>query len=440
MKLRVSESVWSRLRAVLFSRCDVESAALLMCEPLRTSTGLVAAVRDVAVVPNAAYLVRRSDRLSIDPVAMNRLMRPARDRGWSIFTIHTHPGATEPWFSYADDAGDSRLMPSLQCQIPDVPHGSLVMVDGGRAVARTYSSAGGFEDVAVQVVGRTIQSETTADESEEWFGRQQLALGARGQAQLRRLRVAIAGLGGIGSIVALQLAHLGVGELVLIDGDLLEPSNVSRVAGSSRRATKAYKVDLAADYAENLGLVRRVERHRRFVGHEDLSLLGGCDVVVSCVDRHTPRAVMNRVAYSHLVPVIDLGTAFRVDRQGTVVGDAGRTVVVGPDRPCLACWGHLDPNALRIEALSPEEREEEVAAGYIDGANEPQPSVVAFNTMVAGAGVVELLRLVTAFAGADEPPMRLAFSFRDGTVRRNSVVRNPECTICSGLSEMRLAA
>ena len=67
--------------------------------------------------------------------------------------------------------------------------------------------------------------------------------------------------------------------------------------------------------------------------------------------------------------------------------------------------------------------------GYVTGADISQPSVIAFNTMVAGAGVVELLRLVTHFGGCESPPLRLAFSFEQGTVRRNTISRQP-CSIC----------
>jgi len=63
-----------------------------------------------------------------------------------------------------------------------------------------------------------------------------------------------------------------------------------------------------------------------------------------------------------------------VNEAGTIVGDAGRVVVVGPGRPCLACWGHLDPAALRMEALDEETRARGVAEGYIDGAVAPQPA------------------------------------------------------------------
>jgi hypothetical protein len=60
----------------------------------------------------------------------------------------------------------------------------------------------------------------------------------------------------------------------------------------------------------------------------------------------------------------------------------------------------------------------------------PQPIVIPFNTMVAGAAMIELLRLVTSFAGDNDPPLRLAFQFVDGTVRRNSLAAVAVCRTC----------
>jgi hypothetical protein len=434
MKLRIAEHLWLPLCKSLLERQDVESAGLLLGEALSISTGTVIAIRDAFPVPESAYRIRRADQLSLDPVEMNRLTRRARERGWSVFTIHTHPGATVPWFSPADDAGDARFMPSLCAQIPAVPHGSLVLVNDGSAVARAFDRDGTASPISLVIVGRTLKNEEPATSaSDPWFSRQVLALGAHGQARLRRLRVGVAGLGGMGSLVSMQLAHLGVGELVLLDGDKVEASNVSRIVGATRvDVGNNYKVDVAARYARSVGLVAHVEVHREFISQIHEAVLGGCDVVVSCVDRHTPRALLNRLAYRFAVPIIDLGTVFRVDEAGAISGDAGRVVVLGPGRPCLACWGHLDPHALRVEALSDEARGREIEEGYIQGAAEIQPSVVAFNTIVAGAGVVEVLRLITAFAGADSPPRRLAFSFAAGTARRNTLSGEVRCGVCGG--------
>lgn len=432
MKLRISEHSWQSLCVNLLARKDVETAGLLFGEPTQTASGTVVIVKEAFSVADEVYRIRRRDQLSLDPIALNRLFHQARGKGWSVFTIHTHPGATEAWFSAADDAGDARLMPSLQCQIPDAPHGSVVLVDNGRAIARTFDGSGVGTEVTIEIVGRTLRTANAkTGKSESWFARQELALGTSGQAQLRKLRVGVIGLGGIGSLVSMQLAHLGVGELVLLDGDIVEESNLSRILGATKDDIgRTHKVDVATRYALSLGLVKTVQRIPEFLCSAHVSLLASCDVIVSCVDQQTPRALLNRLAYQYLVPIVDLGTVFRVDANGAIVGDAGRVVAIGPGRPCLGCWGHLDPHTLRIEALSPEDRDNEIRAGYIEGTVETQPSVMAFNAHVAGAGVVELLRIATAFAGAESPPLRIAFSFAEGTVRRNTIARNGNCRIC----------
>lgn len=430
MKLRISEALWAPLRAKLFERTDVETAGLILVEAKQTPSGRIAVAREAFALPENAYLIRRCDQLSIDPVVFNRVTRRARDRGWGVFTIHTHPGASEAWFSQADDAGDARLMPSLCCQMPSAPHGSLVVVHTGDVIARTFRPDGSKEEIAVGIVGNSLTSPRVRHASREpWFVRQELALGLHGQSQLRQVRVAVIGLGGIGSLVSMQLAHLGIGELVLIDGDVVEASNLSRIVGATQSDIGAYKVDVAARYARSTGFVY-VNECREFLSSQQEALIASCDVVISCVDRHLPRALLNRIAYRYCIPTIDLGTVFRVDGAGAIIGDAGRVVVIGPGRPCLACWGHIDSKALRIESLSADDRASEEDDGYIQGADEAQPSVIAFNTSVAGAGVTELMRIVTGFSVRSSPPVRLAFSFSEGTVKRNSLAATCECRIC----------
>ena len=117
----------------------------------------------------------------------------------------------------------------------------------------------------------------------------------------------------------------------------------------------------------------------------------------SCVDAHLPRALLNRLSYEKGLLLFDMGSAFRVS-PGAPTAGAGRVVVTGP---WLALSGLLD-TLIRIgfasKSLPPEERARQVAEGYVSGADVPQPSVVAFNTLIAGAAVVEFLRAVTEFA------------------------------------------
>jgi molybdopterin-synthase adenylyltransferase len=433
MKLRVIESQWNEFIGSLRARSDVETAGIILAERLHGGEVLLA--RHLIEMPPEGYLIRCRDHLRLDPITLNRLIRPGRDRGLSVITVHTHPATTHPWFSSADDNGDARLMPSLLNQMPG-PHGSVVIAgETGLAAGRIWSEHGEKRDLGMQIVGRIIRifhSMNSPSGELAWFDRQSLALGKAGQKTLGTLHVAIVGMGGTGSVAFLQLAHLGIRRITVIDGDRVEASNVSRILGATADdAGRTWKVEVAARYAERLGIGTEVRSLRGHLG-KDVSPeeIEGCDLVLSCVDKHLPRALLNRLSYEKAVPVIDMGSAFRVDADGRVTAGSGRVVVVGPGRRCLACWGHIDPNRIRIESLSESDRARGVADGYIDGAEIPQPSVVAFNTAVAGAAVVELMRLVTAFAGADDPPMRLSFDFESGTVRRNVLSQDHDCRIC----------
>ncbi len=434
MRIRIDETVWTKLQSDLQPGAPVESAAVLLGEVLGAEAERVIVVRHAQLVSPEGYEIRRADQLRISPVTLNRLTRLARDRGWSILTMHTHGSGASPRFSWADDNGDARLMPAFANQVPNVPHGSMVLNTAGKVRARLFERDAAPTTADLVSIGKVLRVLSDLPTQEDArFHRQQLALGKAGQAQLRSLRVAIVGLGGTGSVAAMQLCHLGVGELLLVDGDPLEASNLSRVVGArTSDVGRIAKVDIAARYIVETGMPVSVRIVAQHLAECNVGLLAGADVVISCVDRHVPRALLNSLAYHALVPTIDIGTAFRVDPEGRLVGDAGRVVVAGPGRPCLNCWGHISPVALRIEAMEDHERESLAEEGYIQGADAPEPAVVAFNGAVASAAVIELIRLVTAFAGAEDPPHRLAFSFRDGTVRRNRLAGRVYCDICGG--------
>ncbi len=229
MLLRISETDWTKLEVGLGSRTDVETAAILLASPVANGLDPMLAVRQVELVPDAGYKVRRIDQLAIEPVTLNRMVRRARDEGLAIFTAHSHPLAEPACFSRADDAGDARLLPSFAVQVPKQPHGSIVVAGSGDVLARALSNDG-LQPLNLRIVGRKLRTLPTAREEVDdgHFHRQRLALGRDGQAMLRSMKIAIVGLGGTGSVVLVQLAHLGVGELLLIDGDRVEASNLSR--------------------------------------------------------------------------------------------------------------------------------------------------------------------------------------------------------------------
>lgn len=83
------------------------------------------------------------------------------------------------------------------------------------------------------------------DERERW-SRTEALLGAEGLARLKRARVVVFGVGGVGGYVVEALARSGVGELTLVDSDVVSESNINRQIIASYDTLGMYKVDAAA--------------------------------------------------------------------------------------------------------------------------------------------------------------------------------------------------
>jgi hypothetical protein len=431
--VKFSERLWARLVHSLWSRDDVETAAAVIVKPVAANEATALVVQDVHPVDESAYLVRRPDFIELSPTWINERCRDARARGLGVLMVHTHLHGGRPDFSWADDKGDARLMPAMSARVAPAPVGSIV-VSRDDARARVLANDR-LVPARLTVAGSRLQTFPTPNApGTEAHARQALALGAHGQAALADLRVGIVGLGGTGSVVHLLLRHLGVKSVLTVEHDVLENTNKSRVVGSRSRdpevaTTKtAIALRLARDIQGDDARLSAVEA--ALIDEPGAHALAACDIVFSCVDRLLPRALLNSLAYEAAVLVVDMGSAFRVDDSGRLVSQGGKVAIVGPGRPCLWCWGDLDSARLRAESLAPADRESLAAEGYVEGAATPQPAVITFNTQIAAVAVTEALRLVTAFAGSEDPPNRFNFDFVRGTTTRARAQRRLTCPFC----------
>jgi hypothetical protein len=107
--------------------------------------------------------------------------------------------------------------------------GGLTVGDDGSQTSdgRTTSDDGSGHDVT-NTGGRDTSGPARADR----FDRNVRAFGIKGQRRLGDVTAGIVGVGGLGSLVAEQLARLGVTEFVLVDPDIVEESNLSRLVGA----------------------------------------------------------------------------------------------------------------------------------------------------------------------------------------------------------------
>ena len=257
------------------------------------------------------------------------------------------------------------------------------------------------------------------------FDRSVRAFGALGQSTLSRLTVGIVGLGGLGSIVAEQLAHLGVGGFVLLDPDLIEETNLNRVVGSTHEAIGMPKVQIAARMIRRICEDAQVHSISGDIMCEpDARPLLGVDFIFGCTDLHGSRTVINQIAYQYLIPTIDLGVRVQA-RHSKIMGMAGRVQMLAPGLACLVCSNLLDPEEVRRDFLSPEARQRDP---YISGAVEPQPAVISLNGSVASLGVTMML---SAIVGLPLATRHQVIRFDRGIVRPILQQPQAECIVCS---------
>ena len=126
---------------------------------------------------------------------------------------------------------------------------------------------------------------------EEWFGVLEQRHGADLQQKFSSTSVAVCGLGGLGSNVAISLARAGVGTLHLIDFDKVDISNLHRqqytVSQLGMYKTEAMKQTLA-DIAPYCNVIT----HTVKLTEENLSLIADCDIICECFDNAEYKAIL----------------------------------------------------------------------------------------------------------------------------------------------------
>ena len=225
-------------------------------------------------------------------------------------------------------------------------------------------------------------------------------IGVRGQRRLKRATVLIAGLGGLGSVSAFQLAAAGVGRLRIVDMDRVAVHNLNRQILHTTEDIGKSKTASARQRLKALNPGCRIEAQTvRIASETAAELIRGCDLIVDGTDNLDARRVLNRAAR-------DAGTPFIF---GGVNGFDGMVATFVPGRSaCLECIFPGNPYRTPVEI------------GVI------APSV----GVVASLQCLEAVKLLTGqeshLAGR-----LIHFHGADMRLKRATVPPNPDCRICS---------
>ncbi len=231
-------------------------------------------------------------------------------------------------------------------------------------------------------------------------------LGREGQANLASSRVLVVGCGALGGVLAQTLFRAGVGELVLVDRDVVDLSNLPRqVLFDERQAEYGTPKALAArETLEASGGPTRIREHVAHLDARNIELLSeDCDLVLDGTDNLETRYLLNDFCVERGLAWIYSG----------VVGASGLVLPVLPGRSaCLRCLFPDPP----LEGVLP----------TCDSAGVLLPAVGAVASLAAGFALRLLARPHEAFPGG-----LLEIDVWQGSARRLSAQRDPGCPACS---------
>jgi len=226
--------------------------------------------------------------------------------------------------------------------------------------------------------------------------------GERGQAAVKGASVLVSRLGGLGGIVAYQLAAAGIGKLVLAHAGNVQPSDLNRqllmthaALGTSRVASAVRRLQELNPRLEIVGVAENVNDRNV---HD---LVNQVDLVVDCAPRFEERLTMNRTAVEQHKPLVECAM-YELEASLTTVSP-GQT-------PCLACWCPEAPPAWQRE-------------------------FPVFGAVSGAVGCLAAMEAIKVIAGLGEPlySRMLTFDLRTMAFAVRTLARNPECRVCAGV-------
>lgn len=225
-------------------------------------------------------------------------------------------------------------------------------------------------------------------------------IGQEGQQKIKKARVFVAGVGGLGSISTYYLTAAGVGHLTIVDKDTVDYSNLNRqiihwtddigegktVSGSRKLGNLNPNVSIKAIQAE-------------ITPENCADLVGDCSIIVDAMDNMKGRRILNATAVKMGIPYI-YGGVYQLDGLATVI--------IPGQSPCLEC-------------IFPSQETE--TASRPPGILGPAPGLIACIQSI------ETLKLILGFDDLLAGRL-LCFCGWDMTFREFKVNKNPTCPVC----------
>jgi bacteriocin biosynthesis cyclodehydratase domain-containing protein len=240
------------------------------------------------------------------------------------------------------------------------------------------------------------------------------------QARLESARIVVLGVGGLGGCSALSLACCGVGEMLLIDGDRVEESNLNRQIIYTEADIGKLKVEAAADHLSAFNSRVRLETiGERMGGKEEIAkTIEGYDVVIDAADwpAHDIEEWVNEACFEAEIPYITMSHFPPIARVGPfyVPGVTG----------CFACQVAAYRRSYPMFDVAIEQRRARTA---------PVATMGPACGLIGGQVGLDVVHHLTGLATPSTQGVGHIYDLRTMEVEREPVVPEPDCPICGHL-------
>ena len=343
-----------------------------------------------------------------------------------LVLLHSHPGADKWQFMSEPDRDTESSYANLVREMTGLPLVGMTLATSNHTWSARHWNIGVGKQVDcthstnVRVIGDRFAiswNDVLHPPPQPTQGqlRTVSAWGEQCQADLVRRRVLVVGAGSVGLDVVVRLAASGLYHITVMDFDIVQYHNLDRLIGAKPRDARLTRPKTFVAQREGTGAAT-AEKMRVEVSDlsicepEGLQLALDHDLVFSCVDRPWPRAVLNALAYSDFIPVIDGGIGIDTFDDGRMRNATWRSHVIRPMRPCMSCNRQLD-----LGEVTPDRQSLHEDPKYIEGSGRSDvptnQNVAPLSVSVTASLLAQYVSFSVAPAGLGDPgPLRYTLS------------------------------
>lgn len=162
-----------------------------------------------------------------------------------------------------------------------------------------------------------------------WLSRTELIVGREGLEKLAKKHVLVVGLGGVGSFAAEFICRSGIGEMTIIDGDVVDISNVNRQLPATQKNVGQSKAEWMEERLLSINPRLKIHVIKEFLEPGPMSALlrdHHFDYVVDCIDSFTPKLHLIEGAYRRGIPLVSsMGAGGKMDPTQIRISDISET-------------------------------------------------------------------------------------------------------------------